>query len=71
VLGFLAYLSPIAGMAIKKFYMPYHRFWGAALLALAGTTALLGITENAIYKKYVQFIYLFLKKKKKKNKTRQ
>lgn len=50
LLGFLAFLTPVAGAAIKRFYMPYHRFWGATLLALAGATALLGITENAVFK---------------------
>lgn len=50
VLGFFAYLSPWIGQGVKRFYMPYHRFWGATLLALAGATALLGITENAIFK---------------------
>ncbi|XP_076439653.1 putative transmembrane ascorbate-dependent reductase CYB561 homolog [Babylonia areolata] len=50
LLGFLAYLTPVVGMAVKRFYMPYHRFWGAALLALSGATVLMGITENAIFK---------------------
>ncbi|XP_076461258.1 transmembrane ascorbate-dependent reductase CYB561-like [Babylonia areolata] len=50
LLGFAAYLTPAVGIAMKQYYMPYHRFWGATLLALAGVTALLGITENAIFK---------------------
>ncbi|KAL8600592.1 hypothetical protein ACOMHN_062463 [Nucella lapillus] len=50
VLGFAAYLMPVVGLVMKQYYMPYHRFWGVTLLAVAGVTALLGITENAIYK---------------------
>ncbi|KAK7109929.1 putative transmembrane ascorbate-dependent reductase CYB561 homolog [Littorina saxatilis] len=50
LLGFLAFVTPVAGIVIKRYYMPYHRFWGVTLLALAGATALLGITENAVWK---------------------
>lgn len=49
LLGFFAFLTPAAGIAIKRFYMPYHRFWGAVLLALAGATALVGITEKMVF----------------------
>lgn len=55
LLGFLAYLTPVIGMAIKQFYLPYHRFWGTSLLALAGVTALMGITENTIFKKIQKY----------------
>ncbi|KAL8586024.1 hypothetical protein ACOMHN_045410 [Nucella lapillus] len=50
LLGFASFLTPVVGMAVKRYYMPYHRFWGAALLAMAGATALMGITEKAIFK---------------------
>ncbi|XP_025095004.1 putative cytochrome b561 [Pomacea canaliculata] len=50
ILGFTSYLIPVVGMAAKRFYMPYHRFWGSTLLALAGATALMGITEKAAWK---------------------
>ncbi|KAK7500796.1 hypothetical protein BaRGS_00008040 [Batillaria attramentaria] len=49
LLGLLAFVTPVAGIAIKRFYMPYHRFWGATLLVLAAATALMGITETAIF----------------------
>ncbi|RUS75207.1 hypothetical protein EGW08_017023 [Elysia chlorotica] len=49
VLGFACFLLPWLGMSIRTMYMPYHTFWGVTLLILATATALMGITEKAIF----------------------
>ncbi|KAK0070498.1 cytochrome b561 [Biomphalaria pfeifferi] len=50
-LGFISFLWPKLSMGIRTFYMPYHTFWGVVLLVLATATALMGITEKAIFHK--------------------
>ncbi|KAI8774587.1 cytochrome b561, partial [Biomphalaria glabrata] len=50
-LGFISFLWPKLSMGIRTLYMPYHTFWGVVLLVLATATALMGITEKAIFHK--------------------
>ena len=50
LLGFITFLLPVVSVGVKRFYMSYHRFWGAALLGLAGATVVMGITENVVFK---------------------
>jgi cytochrome b-561 len=49
LLGFASFLWPKLGMGARTMYMPYHTFWGVTLLILATATALMGITEKAIF----------------------
>ncbi|XP_046573335.1 transmembrane ascorbate-dependent reductase CYB561-like isoform X2 [Haliotis rubra] len=58
VFGFVSYLYPKVGMASRRMYMPYHVFWGIAILCFAVATALMGITEKVIFSKisYSSFI---------------
>jgi len=51
VLGFMSFLWPKFGIAFRSNYMSYHRFWGVCLLILATATALMGITEKALFSK--------------------
>ncbi|XP_012942274.1 cytochrome b561 [Aplysia californica] len=49
VLGFVAFLWPKLGMGARTTYMPYHQFWGVALLILATVAALTGIMEKTAH----------------------
>jgi len=50
VMGFVFYLFPGMSEANKIWYMGSHRFWGVAIFCMALATALLGITENTLFK---------------------
>ncbi|VDI06927.1 cytochrome b-561 [Mytilus galloprovincialis] len=47
--GLTSFLFPGLSMGLKKQYMPHHVFWGIAILTMAGATALMGITEKALF----------------------
>lgn len=49
VSGLTSFLFPGLSLGLKKQYMPHHVFWGIAILAMAGGTALMGITEKALF----------------------
>lgn len=49
VSGLTSFLFPGLSMGLKKKYMPYHIFWGIAILTMAGATSLMGITEKALF----------------------
>lgn len=51
VLGFASFLWPKLNHSVRSSYMPFHTFWGVALLILSTATALMGITEKAIFAK--------------------
>jgi len=49
VLGFGAYLIPGARENLKSYYVPIHRFFGAAILMFAAITCLTGINEKLFF----------------------
>lgn len=49
VAGFLAYLSPGMRIGYKQALMPYHIYFGIFGFVLAIASALMGLTEKAIY----------------------
>ncbi|XP_060066952.1 transmembrane ascorbate-dependent reductase CYB561-like isoform X1 [Ylistrum balloti] len=51
VIGFLTFLAPGLSQGVRARYMPHHVFWGVGILCMAAATALMGITEKAIFLK--------------------
>ncbi|XP_041367784.1 transmembrane ascorbate-dependent reductase CYB561-like [Gigantopelta aegis] len=49
VIGFVSFLWPKVGMGLRRRLMPYHVFFGVAILCFACATCLMGITEKAIW----------------------
>lgn len=59
--GFLTFLFPGLSLQYRRLILPYHTYMGLTLFVMAGTTALLGITEKAFFSLYDLFCYLLLK----------
>jgi cytochrome b-561 len=54
VLGFTSFLYPKMNERIRRAYLPAHRLWGVVIFVMICATALMGITEKAIFSvKYV------------------
>ena len=49
VFGFVSFLFPKLSEGIRRFYLPHHKFWGLVIFGMACATALMGITEKAIW----------------------
>jgi cytochrome b-561 len=49
VLGFVSFLFPKLSEAVRRTYLPYHRFFGIVIFVLCCTAALMGITEKAFF----------------------
>ncbi|CAH1238262.1 CYB561 [Branchiostoma lanceolatum] len=49
VLGLSTYMLPFASRWIRTLFMPYHRFLGLAIFALAIATCLTGLTEKLLF----------------------
>ena len=49
VIGFVSFLYPKLSEGIRKAYLPAHRLWGIIIFIMACATALMGITEKAIF----------------------
>ena len=49
VMGFVSFLFPKLSDALRRDYLPHHKFWGVAIFALCVAAALMGITEKAIF----------------------
>lgn len=49
VFGFVSFLYPKLSESVRKAYLPAHRFWGMVIFVMACATALMGITEKAIF----------------------
>jgi cytochrome b-561 len=47
--GFISFLYPKLSEDIRKAYLPAHRLWGIIIFIMACATALMGITEKAIF----------------------
>lgn len=48
-IGLLTFLAPGMSQGLRALYMPHHVFWGVAILCMASATALMGITEKALF----------------------
>lgn len=49
VLGFVSFLFPKMSDALRKRYLPHHKFWGLTVFIMCCAAALMGITEKAIF----------------------
>jgi len=49
VCGFVSFLFPKLSEGLRKAYMPSHRYWGVLIFVLCCITALMGITEKALF----------------------
>ena len=49
IFGFVSFLYPKLSESIRKAYLPAHRLWGIIIFVMACATALMGITEKAIF----------------------
>jgi cytochrome b-561 len=54
VMGFVSFLFPKLSDNLRRSYLPHHKFWGVTIFGICCGTALMGITEKAIFsvKKY-------------------
>lgn len=48
-LGFLAFLLPGANGSLRKKYLPYHQFFGIAILIMSCASAISGIDEKLVF----------------------
>lgn len=48
-LGFISFLFPGIALHYRRMILPYHVYFGLTIFVMAGATALLGITEKAIF----------------------
>lgn len=49
VMGFVSFLYPKLSDALRRLFLPHHKFWGLAIFGLACAAALMGITEKALF----------------------
>jgi len=49
IFGLTVYLLPYASLRTRMMGMPFHRTFGLIMFGIAGATALMGITEKAIF----------------------
>ncbi len=49
VMGFVSFLFPKLSDALRRSYLPHHKFWGITIFALCCAAALMGITEKALF----------------------
>jgi len=48
-MGFVSFLFPTLSDALRKRYLPHHKFWGLAVFVMCCAAALMGITEKAFF----------------------
>lgn len=49
VCGFVSFLFPKLSDGLRRMYLPHHKFWGVVIFGMCCATALMGITEKAIF----------------------
>ncbi len=49
VMGFASFLFPTLSDALRKRYLPHHKFWGLTVFVMCCAAALMGITEKAFF----------------------
>jgi len=49
VLGFASFLFPKMSDALRRRYLPHHKFWGLTVFVMCCASALMGITEKALF----------------------